>query len=171
MFRFACSVVLWGGRGAADKCHWVVWGALAVFQPCWVCPRLQCVHFPRIHCSGSRLLYREWALSCVHFPGLSRSGSDFWVLHKGPDSVGPTFCVFLIGAAQATRSLMSTRQVQCTLSPPHPCLRFREPVRCALCLFWGADLWLRPSQRMSTCQPSRISRSLWLETGSLLAVW
>ena len=41
LFRFACSVVLWGGRGTADKCHWPVWGALAVFRPHWVCPRLQ----------------------------------------------------------------------------------------------------------------------------------
>ena len=35
-FRFACSVVLWGGRGAADKYHWPVLGALTVFQPHWV---------------------------------------------------------------------------------------------------------------------------------------
>ena len=39
MFRFTCSVLLWGGRGAADKCHWPVWGALAVIRPHWVCPR------------------------------------------------------------------------------------------------------------------------------------
>ena len=26
LFRFAGSVVLRGGRGAADKCHWHVWG-------------------------------------------------------------------------------------------------------------------------------------------------
>ena len=25
-------------------------------------------------------------------------------------------------------------------------------LRCAVCLFWGADLWLRPSQHMSTVQ-------------------
>ena len=47
MFRFACSAVLQGGRGAADKCHWRVWGALAVFRPHWVCPRSQlCVLSP-----------------------------------------------------------------------------------------------------------------------------
>ena len=50
MFRFACSVVLWAGRGATDKCHWRVRGALAVFRPHWVCPRLGrvCVHPPFI---------------------------------------------------------------------------------------------------------------------------
>ena len=39
LFRFAGSVTLRGGRGAADRCHWLVWGALVVFRPHWVCPR------------------------------------------------------------------------------------------------------------------------------------
>ena len=95
MFRFAGSVVLRGGRGAADKCHWRVWGALAVFRPHWVCPAHGCV-LPRLHCSGSRLLYRERALRYVHFPCPSRSGSGLQVLHKGPDLVGPVFCAFPI---------------------------------------------------------------------------
>ena len=43
LFRFACSVLLWGGRGAADKCHWRVWVALAVFPPHWVFPAHGCV--------------------------------------------------------------------------------------------------------------------------------
>ena len=73
-----------------------------------VCPRSRRVCFHGLHCSGFRLLYREWALSCVHFPGLSRSGSGSRVLHKGADSVGPAFCAFpVVGAAQGTRSLTS----------------------------------------------------------------
>ena len=42
--------------------------------------------------------------------------------------------------------------VQCTLSPPRSQPQFPGmPIRCALiwctlCLFWGADLWLQPSQ-------------------------
>ena len=107
LFRFTCSVVLWGGKGTADKYHWSVWGALAVFQPHWVCPHSQHVCFPCLHCSGSRFLSRERALSCVHFPGLSRSGSGFPVLHKDTDSVGSEFCAFPTRAAQAARSLMS----------------------------------------------------------------
>ena len=67
MFRFACSVKLWGGRGSADKCHWRVWGALAVFPPHWVCPHSWHMCFPHLHCLGSRLLYGAWALSCVWF--------------------------------------------------------------------------------------------------------
>ena len=45
-FRFACSVVLWGGKGAADKCHWPVWGALAVFRPPGFAPARGCVLSP-----------------------------------------------------------------------------------------------------------------------------
>ena len=64
-----------------------------------------CVCSPHLHCSGSRLLYRERALSYVHFPGLSHSSSGFQVLHKDADSVGPAFCAFRVRAAQAARSL------------------------------------------------------------------
>ena len=42
LLRFACSVVRRGGRGTADKCHWRVWGALAVFRPHWACPSRVC---------------------------------------------------------------------------------------------------------------------------------
>ena len=34
-------------------------------------------------------------------------------------------------------------------------------LRCAVCLFWGADLWLQPSRRMSTVQNPKKS---WLAT-------
>ena len=109
MSRFACSVVLWGGRGTTNKYHWCVWGVLAAMSgPHWVCPRSRRVCFPHLHCSDSWLLCRERALSCVHFPGLSRSSSGFRVLHKDADSDGPAFCAFPIRAAQAARSLTST---------------------------------------------------------------
>ena len=57
-----------------------------MFRPHWVCPVQGCLCFPRLHCSGSRLLYMERA--CVE------CGSSFQVLHKSTDSVAPTFCVF-----------------------------------------------------------------------------
>ena len=43
-------------------------------------------------CSGRNCLRNclRQALDCVHFPGLSRSGSR--VLHRGADSAGPAFC-------------------------------------------------------------------------------
>ena len=84
-FRLTCSVVLWGGRNTANKYHWCV---LTVIQPHWVCPHLQCMCFPSLHCSGCRLLCQELfevALGYMHFPGLSCSGSASRVLHKGAD--------------------------------------------------------------------------------------
>ena len=94
MFRFAGSVALRGGRGAADKCHWPVWGALVGFRPHWVCRTHRCVCFPCLHCSGSRLLSRGWALYCTDFPGLCNSDSSFWVFHKSTDLVEPAFSAF-----------------------------------------------------------------------------
>ena len=95
MFWFACSVVLWGGRGTADKYHWPVWGALTVFRPHWVCPRLWCVCLPRLHCSGSRLLYRE-SVACSY---------SFQVLHKSSYSVGPAFGAFPSPSSSGSQEL------------------------------------------------------------------
>ena len=66
MFRFAGSVVLRGGRGAAGRYHWRVRGGPAVSGHTGFAP-LTGVCFPRLHCSGSRLLYREQALRCMRF--------------------------------------------------------------------------------------------------------
>ena len=127
--------MLWGGRGAADKCHWCIWGALTAFWPHWVCPRSQHVCFPCLQCSGSRLLYREQALSCVHFPGPSCSGSGSQVLHKGADLVGPAFCAFPGRAAQAAWSLTST------LSPGAVCLiPSAVPASVSTHVHWSGDL-------------------------------
>ena len=85
-------------------------------------------------------------------------------------------CPSQVRAAQATRCLGNAVSPggECIWSPPrsHPlgflgCSR-RAHLRCAVCLFWGADLWLRLSWRMSTVQNPKKS---WLATGSLLAVW
>ena len=100
-------------------------------------------------CSAGNCLRR--ALGCMHFPGLSRSGSGSRVLHKGADSVGPTFCALprseQLGQPGAWRA--HTPQVQCILSPPwSQSLSFlgaQLHLRYAVSLFWGADLWLRPS--------------------------
>ena len=64
------SVRLQGGRGAAHR-YRCVWMALAVFRPHWVCPIQGCLCFPRLHCSGSQLLYNGAgpALSGFQFSG------------------------------------------------------------------------------------------------------
>ena len=132
LFRFTCSVVLWGGRGTADKYHWCVWGALSVFWPHWVCPHSRVCAFC-LHCSGSQLLYREWALICMNFPNLSCSGSGSQVLHKDTDSVGPAFCSQSEQFRRPGAWRMHSLQVQCDFFPPHPSLSFRalqSPVCC-----------------------------------------
>ena len=93
----------------------------------------------------------RWALGCVHFLDLRCSVSGSWVLHKGTDSVGPPFCA-LPRSEQLRRPgawRVHIPQVgRCVLSPPwsQP-LGFLEAqrehhLRCAIYLFWGADLWL-----------------------------
>ena len=142
-FRLLFSRV-WGGRNTANKYHGCVWGVLAVMQPRWVCPGSQPVCFPRLHCSGSRLLCRNClmrALGGMHFPGLSHSGSDSRVLHKGADLVGRRLgWTYALCPSQVWET-----QVASFLGVQWACL-----LRCAMCLFWGADLWLWHSQGMST---------------------
>ena len=152
---------------------------LTVIQPHWVCPHSERVCFPSLHCSDSRLLWRnclKWALVCMHFPGLSLSGSGSRVLHRGADLVGPSFCT-----CPRSKQLKepgawcagSPPVEGCNLSPPPsqtlgflglqwaafsgvPCVSSGE-------LISGCD----PTGR---CRPSRIPRNLG-EQQSLLAVW
>ena len=128
-------------------------------------PPLMRVCFPHLHCSGSRLLSRERAMGCVHFPGLSRSDSGFQVFHRSTDSVGPAFCAFPCRSSSGSQEL-----------DEHTLPRFRAPYPlrgpslsfCAPCVSPG-DL-SSSCDPPGGCQPSRISGSLWLETGSLFAV-
>ena len=155
MLRFACSVALRGGRGAADKRHWPVWGALAVLLPHWVCPHSWCV-LSALHCSGSKLLYMEQALCCerFQFSGTPQKCRLGWA------------CVLCLPCPSS-----SGRQElhECTLpgcGGPSP---LRGPGSGAPCVCSGELASSRnPPGR---CQPFRISESLWLETGSLFAVW
>ena len=164
-----------GREEHSDKHHWRVWASLSVSQPHGVCPGLGVCAFAvhtaqALGCSAGNCLMR--ALGCMHSPGLSCSGSGSWVPHKGADLVGPAFCA-------RTRS----KQLRCpgawraqsppvggcdSSSPPSQLLGFLGVQRahllsCAVCLFWGVDLWLRPSQRMSIVQNPKKS---WLATKS-----
>ena len=112
LFRLTCSVVLWGGRSAANKCHCHVWGVLWEGSV-WATLGLPPLTAPVL--SRSTLLRLQVApqgnssqpaLGFVHFPGLSCSGSDSRVLHKGTDLVGPAFCG-QVRAAQMTRCLVN----------------------------------------------------------------
>ena len=68
----------------------------------------------------------------------------------------------------------SSQVGQCVLSPPWSqrlsflSVKWECHLRCAMCLLWGAVLWLPPSWQMSTVQDPR---NVWLATGRLLTVW
>ena len=52
-------------------------------------------------------------------------------------------CVLCLPRPSSSGSQAHSLQVQRDFSPPHPRLSFQAClIRCALCLFWGADLWL-----------------------------
>ena len=107
----------------------------------------------------------RWDLGCTHFPGLSCSGSVSRVLYKGADSVWPAFCALPRSEQLRRRGAWQAHSPHvglCILSPPPlKLLSFLgartagAPSRCAVCLLWGADLWLRPSWRTSTVQGPR----------------
>ena len=179
-FRLTCLVVLWGGRNTVNKYHWHLWGVLAVSRPHWVCPRSRRVGFP---------VYTSQALGCSAGE-LSEMGPGMCALPRSKllrfwFSGSPqmrrlgwacVLCPSQVRAAQATRCLVSTVSPggECVLSPPWSqplgflCSSRHAHFRCAVFLFWGADLWLRLSQRMPTVQNPKKS---WLATGCLLAVW
>ena len=85
-------------------------------------------------------------------------------------------CPSQVQAAQATRCLESAHSPggRCILSPPRSQplsflgAQWERCLRCAMCLLWGADLWLQPSWQMSTVQDPRKN---WLAAGRLLTVW
>ena len=85
-------------------------------------------------------------------------------------------CPSQVQAAQVTRCLVSAvspRWGVGLITCPIPAAGFSgclqaHLLRCAICLFWGADLWLQPSQWVSSVQDPR---KAWLAPANLLAVW
>ena len=79
-------------------------------------------------------------------------------------------CSSQVRAAQATSCMVSTLSsgVVCLITSAVPAAQVSRcaHLQCAMCLFWGADLWLQPSQRII-----QNLRKYWLETGSLFTVW
>ena len=98
-------------------------------------------------------------------------GSSFRVFHEDADLVGPAFYAFPAWAAQAARSMTGVLSpVWCAPSPLRgPCLSSRGRWVGAPCV--GSGELVSSRSPPGGCQPSRISGSLWLETGSLFAVW
>ena len=103
--------MLWGGRNTANKYHWCVWRVCTVFQPQWVCPHSRCVHFPSLHCSGSRVLCRELSDSGPVLHAFSRSKPLRFRFLGTPQrhTLGwaCVFCPSQVRAAQVPRCLAS----------------------------------------------------------------
>ena len=144
-----------------------------VFQPHWVCPHSRRMHFPSLHCSGSRLLCRELSEVGPGLNALPRSKPLKFMFSGTPQrrrlDWACILCPLPVGAAQVTRCLASMVAPSwgCNLSPPlslplgflgvqQACL-----LLCAMCLLWGDYLWLQPSRWMSTVQNPKES---WLGT-------
>ena len=119
-----------------------------------VCPAQGCLCFP---------VYTAQAPGCCAWNGpCVACSSSFQVPHKSADSAGPAFCAFPVQAAPAARSLMGG------LLPSAGPASASALWSGAPCVCSGG---LASSLDPCGCRPSRISGSLWLETGSLLAVW
>ena len=129
----------------------------------WVCPTRGCV-FSLLHCSGSRLLYIERALHCVRFQfsGTPQKRGLGWpcvLCLPGPSSSG---CQELDGRTLPGCGVPHHPAVPASVSMRAG--RVRVPCVCSEELASSCD-------PPSGCRPSRISGSLWLEAGSLFAVW
>ena len=110
-FRLTCSVMLWGGRKAANKYPWHVWGVLPVSQAHWVCTHSQHVCFPSLYCSGSRLLCQEFSQAGPGLHALPRS-KPLRFRYSGTPQKCRCFwafvlCPSMVRATQVTRCLVS----------------------------------------------------------------
>ena len=103
-----------------------------------------------------------WSGPCI------ACGSSFLVFHKSADSVGPAFCAFPGPSSSGSQELeertlpgCSAPYPLCGLSLSLPACRLGAPCVCS-----GELVSSRGPP--SRCRPSRISGSLWLQTGGLL---
>ena len=168
----------WGGRSTAN--------ITGVCGECSQC--LGHTGFARAHGMCVFLVYTAQAPGCSAGE-LSKMGPGFRALPKSKPfrfrfsgtpqrhklSWACVLCPSQVLAGQVTRCLVRAHpQVQCILSPPPSqplsflCAQWERHLRCAVCLFWEADLWLQPSWLMSTIQDPK---KTWLATGGLLTVW
>ena len=127
-------------------------------------PPLTGVCFPCLHCPGSWLLYMERALHCMRFQFLG-----------SPQKRGLGWaCVLFLPrpSSSGSQELDGRTLPGCGAPSPlrGPSLSFRrhQSVRAPCVYSWELSSSRDPP---SGCRPSRISRSLWLETRGLFAVW
>ena len=102
--------------GRAGRCRQIALCVDSTYHvpPHWVCPAHGCLCFPRLHCSGSQLLYMERALCWVRF---EFSGPP---QQRGFCCACVLCCVFPASAVQATRGLGALSPGAARLFPPRP---------------------------------------------------
>ena len=142
-------------------------------RPQWVCPHSQRVCFHGLHFSGSRLLFQELSEAGPGLRALSRPKTLRFRFSGTPQRHRLGWACILytsqVQVAQMIRCLASTVTPSwgCDLLPPLSLslgflgVQLAHLLRCAMHLFWGTDLWLQPSRRMSTIQNPKES---WLAT-------
>ena len=113
--------MLWGARNTVNKFPWRV---LPVIQAHSVCPRARRGCFPSLHCSGSRLLYRELSDAASGLHALPRSKQLRFRFSGAPQrrrlGWACVLCPSQVRAAQVTRCLVGAVAPVggCDLSPP-----------------------------------------------------
>ena len=108
-----------------------------------------------------------WSEACV------ACGSSFRVLHNSADSVAPAFCAFPGLSGSGSQGLDGRTLPGC--GAPFPlcgpslsfCARRSVPAACVC----SQELASSRDPPGGGCRPSKISGSLWIETGGLFAVW
>ena len=132
LFRFACSVALRGGRSAAGRYRWRVWGGPTVFQPHWVCPCSRVCALP---------FYTAQAPGCSIWTGpCAERGSSPRLFHKIADSAAPAFCAFPGLSSSGSQELDGRTLPGCGCGVPSPLhgpglsFHLRQLGACALCL-------------------------------------
>ena len=111
-------------------------------------------------------------------PGCSRGsepcvacGSSFRVFHKHADSVGPAFCAFPGGISSGGQELDELTLPRCGVpSPLQSQPQFLRTSQVPAACVYSREV-ASSRDPPGGCRPSRISGSLWLETGDLFAVW
>ena len=117
-------------------------------------------------------IYTAQAPGCYIGSGLLVAcGSSFGVLHKSTDLVGPAFCAFPGLSSSGGQEFHECALPGCGAPYPlsGPSLSFHMCWSGAPCICSGE--LVSSHDPPGGCQPSRISGSLWLETGRQFAVW
>ena len=173
MFKFTCSVVLRGGRGTADKCNWLVWGTLAVFRPHWVCPSSGrvCVLSPVYTAQTPGC--SPGSGPCVACTSQAQAAQIqvFGYSTKAETWLGLRFVPSPVGAAQTARSLTHTLSPSAgrLITSAVPASVYLHTGRVHLVSVLGS--WTLAATLLVDVDRPKSQGSLWLEAGSLFAVW